>query len=124
MSQNDNPDAGGNESTPEPETPRSAVEETTSNGEMLDDSGRRTFLKRAALGGGGALLAGGASYGFVKSEIKGKPVSDYPMIDEAIFKPKDQRATVLGFAHSKNLGERYPERTTQYNELHNKDFNF
>jgi reductive dehalogenase len=124
MSQDDQPGTGGNESTPEPESPRSAVEETTSNGEVLDDSGRRTFLKRAALGGGGALLAGGASYGFINSEIKGKPVSDYPMIDEAIFKPKDQRATVLAFAHSKNLGDRYPERTTQYNALQNKDFNF
>ncbi len=124
MSQNDNPDAGGNESTPEPESPRSASEKSASNGEVLGDSGRRTFLKRAALGGGGALLAGGAAYGFVKSEIKGKPISDYPLVDPAIFKPKDQRDTVLGFAHSKALGEKYPERTTQYNMLQNKDFNF
>jgi len=91
---------------------------------VLDDRGRRTFLKRAALGGGGALLAGVGSYAFVKSELKGTPVSDYPMIDEAIFKPKDQRDTILGFAHSKDLGRKYPERTIQYNQLQGKDVNF
>ena len=51
-------------------------------GNILDDRGRRSFLKRAALGGGGALLAGVGSYAFVKSELKGKPVSDYPMISK------------------------------------------
>jgi hypothetical protein len=91
---------------------------------ILDDRGRRSFLKRAALGGGGALLAGVGSYAFVKSELKGKPVSDYPMIDEAIFKPKDQRATILAFAHSQDLATQYPERTLQYNQLHGKDFDF
>ncbi len=91
---------------------------------ILDDRGRRSFLKRAALGGGGALLAGVGSYAFVKSEVKGTPVSDYPQINEAIFKPKDQRDTVLGFAHSMDLGRKYPERPIQYNQLHGKDFNF
>jgi len=100
------------------------TDEPVSSDNILDDNGRRSFLKRAALGGGGALLGGAGAYGFVKSELKGKPVSDYPLIDEAIFKPKDQRATVLAFAHSHHLAEMYPERTTQYNQLHGKDFDF
>ncbi len=124
MSHDESPNPESNEATREAESEQTASEETSSHNEILDNDGRRTFLKRAALGGGGALLAGAGSYGFIKSEIKGKPVSDYPMVDPAIFKPKDQRDTVLGFAHSKALGERYPERTTQYNKLHNKDFNF
>ncbi len=90
---------------------------------ILNDRGRRNFLKRAALGGGGALLAGVGSYAFVKSELKGKPVKNYPMVDEAIFKPKDQRDTVLTFIHSKALGEKHPERNIQYNQLQNKTFN-
>ena len=45
---------------------------------ILDDRGRRSFLKRAALGGGGALLAGVGSYAFVKSELKGKPGQRLP----------------------------------------------
>ena len=124
MSRDDHQGPEGNESTQQPDSPGSASEITASNDEVLDDNGRRMFLKRAALGGGGALLAGAGSFGFIKSEIKGKPVSDYPLVDPAIFKPKDQRDTVLGFAHSKALGEKYPERTTQYNNLQNKDFNF
>jgi len=124
MSQKDTPSPNADETASQPDASHSDSEVTAATGEVLDDVGRRTFLKRAALGGGGALLVGGASYGFIKSELKGKPVSDYPVIDEAIFKPKDQRATVLAFAHSQNLGDMYPERTTQYSALHNKDFNF
>jgi reductive dehalogenase len=111
--------------TDKPEPQQEPQEVAVEGGDnILDDRGRRSFLKRAALGGGGALLAGVGSYAFVKSELKGKPVSDYPMIDEAIFKPKDQRDTVLAFAHAKALGEKYPEREIQYNQLHNKEFNF
>jgi len=99
------------------------LEASTSPDNILDDRGRRTFLKRAVIGGGGALLGGAGAYGFIKSELKGKPVSDYPLIDEAIFKPKDQRDTVLTFIHSETLGKQHPERNIQYNQLQNKDFN-
>jgi len=101
-----------------------ATETDSGSDQILNAVGRRTFLKRAAIGGGGALVAGAASYGAIKSELKGKPVKDYPFVDEAIFKPKDQRDTVLAFAHSKDLGKKFPQRTTQYNKLQNKDFNF
>jgi len=109
MSQDTDPDTGASE---------------PDSDQILDAVGRRTFLKRAAIGGGGALVAGAASYGAIKSELKGKPVKDYPFVDEAIFKPKDQRDTVLAFAHSKDLGKKFPQRTAQYNKLQNKDFNF
>ena len=91
---------------------------------VLDSEGRRTFLKRAALGGGGALLGGLGAYGFVKSELKGSVSLNYPEIDDSIFKPKDQRDTVLTFVHSKTLNEKHPERNIQYNQLQNKEFNF
>lgn len=101
-----------------------AVQAQTESDELLDDAGRRTFLKHAALGGGGALLMGAGTYGVVKKGLKGKPVDDYPAIDEAIFKPKDQRDTVLTFVHSKALNEKHPERNRQYNQLQNKQLDF
>lgn len=119
--QNTNHNVDGSEPKTEAQSP--VAEATTSVQNILDDRGRRIFLKRAALGGGGALLGGAGAYGFVKSELKGNPVSDYPLIDEAIFKPKDQRDTVLTFIHSETLGKQHPERNIQYNQLQNKDFN-
>jgi hypothetical protein len=60
-------------------------------GGLLDDPARRSFLKRAAIGGGAALAGGAASYGAAKASLQGRVVDDYPMVDEKIFKPKDQR---------------------------------
>ena len=118
---NDNEEAGSQHIHADSEASENKTSSSTDN--ILDDRGRRSFLKRAALGGGGALLGGAGAYGFVKSELKGIPVSNYPLIDEAIFKPKDQRDTVLTFIHSKTLGKQHPERNIQYNQLQNKDFN-
>ena len=92
--------------------------------ELLDDASRRTFFKRVAVGGGGALLGGAASYGAAKVSLDGRPVDDYPLIDEKIFKPKDQRDTILNFVSSKALNEKHPERNEQYNRLQNKEFNW
>ena len=117
MSQDQETKIVTDESVPPPEHHEAGLND---NDTFLDDRGRRTFLKRAALGGGGALLAGAGSYAFVKSELKGKPVTDYPMIDEAIFKPKDQRDTILTFIHNEALGKKHPERNIQYNKLQNK----
>lgn len=58
MSQDNHQNPEDNGSTQQPDSPGSASEITASSNEVLDDNGRRTFLKRAALGGGGALLAG------------------------------------------------------------------
>jgi epoxyqueuosine reductase len=100
---------GGNEDSP---------------GGLLDDPGRRSFIKRAAVGGGAALAGGAASYGAAKLSLQGRPVDDYPAIDEKIFKPKDQRDVVLNFVSSKALNEKHPERNEQYNRLQNKEFNW
>jgi reductive dehalogenase len=90
----------------------------------LDNPARRQFFKRAAIGGGGALAGLAAGYGVIEASIQGRPAKNYPEIDEAIFKPKDQRDTVLTFAHSKTLNERHPERNEQYSRLQEKEFNF
>jgi epoxyqueuosine reductase len=92
--------------------------------ELLDDASRRTFFKRVAVGGGGALLGGAASYGAAKVSMEGRPVDDYPLTDEKLFKPKDQRDTILNFVSSKALNEKHPERNEQYNRLQNKEFNW
>lgn len=56
--------------------------------------------------------------------MDGPPVDDYPLADEKIFKPKDQRDVVLNFVLSKTLNEKHPERNEQYNRLQNKEFNW
>ena len=91
---------------------------------LLDDPARRMFLKRAAIGGGAALAGGAASYGAARVSLQGKVVDDYPMIDEKIFKPKDQRDVVLNFVSSKALNQKHPERNEQYNRLQGKEFNW
>jgi epoxyqueuosine reductase len=91
---------------------------------LLDDPLRRTFLKRAALGGGAALAAGAASYGAAHASLQGRVNSKGIETDDTIFKPKDQRDTVLTFVASPALQDRHPERNAQYNRLQNKEFEF
>ena len=92
--------------------------------QLLDEPARRMFFKRVALGGGGALMAGAGTYGLGMNSLQGSPSDDYPLIDEKIFKPKDQRDTVLNFVSSKALNEKHPERNVQYNQLQHKEFNW
>ncbi len=92
--------------------------------ELLEDPGRRLFFKRAAVGGGTALLGGAASYGAGIHSLKGKVSEDYPVIDESVFKPKDQRDVVLNFVSSKALNKKHPERNEQYNRLQKKEFDW
>ena len=91
---------------------------------LLDDPARRTFLKRAALGGGAALATGVASYGAAQASLQGRVNPLGIETDDTIFKPKDQRDTVLTFVASPALQERHPERNAQYNRLQNKEFEF
>ena len=93
-------------------------------GGLLDNPERRSFLKRAAIGGTGALIGGAATYGAAMHSLQGRPVDDYPSIDEKIFKPKDQRDVVLNFVSSKALNQKHPERNEQYNRLQNKEFDW
>lgn len=90
----------------------------------LNDPARRLFFKRAAVGGGAALLGGTATYGAGIHSLKGKVSADYPLVDETVFKPKDQRDVVLNFVSSKALNEKHPERNEQYNRLQNKEFDW
>ena len=92
--------------------------------DLLNDPARRLFFKRAAVGGGTALLGGGAAYGAGIHSLKGKISNDYPVIDETVFKPKDQRDVILNFVSSKALNEKHPERNEQYNRLQNKEFDW
>ena len=91
---------------------------------FTDEPSRRTFFKRVAIGGGGALLAGAGSYGLAMNSLRGKASTDYPQVDDNIFKPKDQRDVVLNFVSSKALNKKHPERNEQYNRLQNKEFDW
>jgi len=91
---------------------------------LLDSPARRTFLKRAAIGGGAALAGGAATYGAGRFSLEGRPVDNYPLIDEKIFKPKDQRDVVLSFVSSKALNQKHPKRNEQYNRLQQKEFDW
>jgi hypothetical protein len=105
--------------------PQRAAEVVATDAEgLLDDPARRTFLKRAALGGGAALAAGTGAYKATMVSLEGRVLKDFPEVDEAVFKPKDQRDQILTFAYSKKLNEEYPERTPQYQKLHDSDFEF
>lgn len=91
---------------------------------MLGNPERRLFLKRAAVGGGGALLGGVGAYGAGMVSLNGRAAPDYPLIDETLFKPKDQRDVILNFVSSKALNKKHPERNEQYNRLQNKEFDW
>lgn len=88
----------------------------------MEEPARRTFFKRIAAGGGGALLTGVGSYGLAMHSLQGQEVTDYPLIDENLFKPKPQQDTILNFVSSKALNKKYPERNEQYNRLQKKQF--
>ncbi|MGF1760368.1 reductive dehalogenase [Photobacterium sagamiensis] len=92
--------------------------------DTLEDPNRRKLFKRAAVGGGVALLGGSLAYGAGRQSLQGKITENYPEIDETIFKPKDQRDTVLTFVSSKALNDKHPERNADYNRLQNKELNF
>ena len=87
-----------------PEEPESSGESGASGGgpsDMLDNSERRLFLKRAAVGGGGALLGGVGAYGAAMVSLDGRAAPDYPLTDETLFKPKDQRDVILNFVSAR-----------------------
>ena len=56
--------------------------------DLLKDSSRRLLFKRAMVGGGAALLGGAGAYGAARVSLEGRPVKDYPLIDETLFKPR------------------------------------
>ena len=107
----------------EPEQSGTPSAESGGLGDLLQDPKRRLFFKRTAVGGGGALLAGIAAYGGGRALVKGRP-AEGPEIDEAIFRPMDQRNTVLTFVNSKALLEKHPERNEQYERMQKKEFPF
>ena len=101
------------DTTNEPEVQKTAAAGNDAPGEaadLLKNPARRLFFKRAAVGGGTALLGGAGAYGLARVSLQGHPVDDYPLTDEALFKPKDQRDVVLNFVSSKALNEKHPER--------------
>lgn len=108
----------------EEQTPAPKSSDQAFDGGILDNPSRRTFLKRVAVGGGTAILAGAGAYEATMISVEGEEIADYPMVNPAIFKPKDQRDVVLTYAFSPTLAAKHPERNEQYNKLHNKDFNF
>lgn len=99
-------------------------DELTTEPGLIDDPTRRQFFKRTAIGGSAALIGGAMSYGAGASALKGRPLENFPEVDETIFKPKDQRDQVLTFAYSKKLQDMHPERNPQYQKLNNSDFVF
>ena len=106
--------------------PSSASKPPSASGEQsLDDPSRRLFFKRVAVGGGAALLAGGGTYGVMRSQIQGRAVEKDDVFEtDETFKPKDQRDVVLTFAASPKLNEEHPERNRQYSKLNDKKFHF
>ena len=90
----------------------------------LDNVSRRLFMKRAGIGGGAVLAGGAASHSAARASLEGRVVNDYPLTDEKLFKPKDQRDVILNFVSSKALNEKHPERNEQYNRLQKKEFDW
>ena len=90
----------------------------------LDNVSRRLFMKRAGIGGGAVLAGGAASHSAARASLEGRVVDDYPLTDEKLFKPKDQRDVILNFVSSKALNEKHPERNEQYNRLQKKEFDW
>ena len=84
---------------------------------------RRSFFKRTVLGGGAAIAAGGVAVTASQASLQGKVNPKGIEVDDKIFKQMDERDTVLGFVHSKDLNDEvYPERPAQYMRLHKNDF--
>ena len=101
-SKKDNEAPGGQAPAEKPSVPGTS--------ELLEDPARRLFFKRAAVGGGTALLGGAATYGAGIHSLKGKVSEEYPVIDESVFKPKDQRDLILNFVSSKALNKKHTGR--------------
>jgi len=109
------------------QSPENNPESKVNTGNANDTSSisRRNVLKFGALGAAGAALGGGLGY-LTHSKLKGTPMKDIRPPDQIskAFKPKDQRDVVLGFATSKKLNEKHPERNETYNKVTGKNFNF
>jgi len=104
--------------------------EDTDGSQGKPDLDRRKFLKIGIAGAGAAAaVAGGA---VVLSKLEGTPQEDIRPPDEIAedFKPVDQRNVVLTFAVSKKLGQKYPNRSEDYNRMmlqenpNHQEFNF
>ncbi len=111
--------------TPETKDPKDQGGEpqTSDRGALLDETSRRAFFKRVAIGGGAALLGGGATYGLAQRQIHGRPVElDEVFQTDETFKPKDQRDTILTFAASRKLDGKHPERSQQHSKFITEGF--
>ena len=78
------------------------------------DKSRRNFLKLGLAGAGTAALAAGGVT--IAKRLEGIPHEDFPVPVNEEFKRIDQRTTVLTYAGSKRLNEKYPERNENFNK--------
>ena len=78
------------------------------------DKGRRNFLKLGLAGAGTAALAAGGVT--IAKRLEGIPHEEFPVPLNEEFQRIDQRTTVLTYAGSKRLNEKYPERNENFNK--------
>jgi reductive dehalogenase len=89
----------------------------------LENSDRRTFLKRAAVGGSAALAAGLGAHAAGHASIEGKVNPDWPELADD-FKPFDQRNSMWSYALSPLMMMKHPERNAQFGTLVKGDPNY